>query len=183
VYYRKKRRIREQISEDSIQKRDRKGSVTFGNGGGLAPSCQNGSTGSLTGVNVATVANTAALTCHYHHYHHHHHHCVAPQSSTLSSQIPMVPPHRCGIGCNNNLVTGSICCTSSSDLQTRSSGVNGIIQSRHQGPSIVQMKHHHHSTVLHPNQHSISKDSTTSHLSHHSQQHIYDQGKLYRLKY
>uniref|UniRef100_A0A3Q0KKV7 Dual-specificity kinase n=1 Tax=Schistosoma mansoni TaxID=6183 RepID=A0A3Q0KKV7_SCHMA len=180
VYYRKKRRIREQISEDSIQKRDRKGSVTFGNGGGPAPSCQNGSTGSLTGVNVATVANTAALTCHYHHYHHHHHHCVAPQS-TLSSQIPMVPPHRCGIGCNNNnnLVTGSICCTSSSDLQTRSSGVNGIIQSRHQGPSIVQIKHHHHPTVLHPNQHSISKDLTTSHLSHHSQQHIYDQGSSF----
>ncbi|CAH8626790.1 unnamed protein product [Schistosoma bovis] len=183
VYYRKKRRIREQISEDSIQKRDRKGSVTFGNGGsGLVPSCQNGSTGSLTGVNVATVANTAALTCHYHHYHHHHHHCVAPQSSTLSSQIPMVPPHRCGIGCNNNnnnLVTGSICCTSSSDLQTRSSGVNGIIQSRHQGPSIVQMKHLHHSTILHPNQHPISKDLTTSHLSHHSQQHIYDQGSSF----
>ncbi|CAH8555555.1 unnamed protein product [Schistosoma turkestanicum] len=197
VYYRKKRRIREQIGEDSIQKRDRKGSVTFlsnGNSitygnGGSAPSCQHGSTGSLTGVNVASVTNTAALTCYYHHHyhHHHHHHCVAPQS-TLSSQVPMLPPHRCGIGCtttttttnnNNNLVAGSTC-TSSTESQTRSSGVNGIIQSRHQGPPLVQMKHHHHPTVLHSNQHSISKNLIPSHLSHHSQQqqqqHIYDQG-------
>ncbi|VDQ00799.1 unnamed protein product, partial [Trichobilharzia regenti] len=173
VYYRKKRRIREQVGEDSIQKRDRKGSVTFlsngnsitfGNGGGASiPSCQHGSTGNLTGVNAASVANTAALTCHYHHYHHHHHHCVPSQSTLSSQQVPALPPHRCGCsGCNNN----------SSKIQTRS-GVNGINQTRHQAPGgQVHTKHHHHSTVFHNNQHGIS------HFPHHhpqQQQHIYDQ--------
>ncbi|CAH8634531.1 unnamed protein product [Heterobilharzia americana] len=201
VYYRKKRRIREQISEDSIQKRDRKGSVTIlsnGNSvaignGGSAPSCQHGSTGSLPVVSAATVTNTAALTCHYHHYHHHHHHCV-PSQSTLSSQVSMLHPHRCGVGgCTNNTTNNNIsttssnnnnnnnpvtCCPTSSDLQIRPSGVNGIIQSRHQGSTQLQMKHHHHPTVLHPGQHLLSH-IPHHHHHHHSQQqqqHIYDQG-------
>nr|CAH8867683.1 unnamed protein product [Trichobilharzia regenti] len=191
VYYRKKRRIREQVGEDSIQKRDRKGSVTFlsngnsitfGNGGGASiPSCQHGSTGNLTGVNAASVANTAALTCHYHHYHHHHHHCVPSQSTLSSQQVPALPPHRCGCsGCNNNsssnnnpILGSSTCCPTSSEIQTRS-GVNGINQTRHQAPGgQVHTKHHHHSTVFHNNQHGIS------HFPHHhpqQQQHIYDQG-------
>ncbi|KAK4467782.1 hypothetical protein MN116_008709 [Schistosoma mekongi] len=180
VYYRKKRRIREQIGEDSIQKRDRKGSVTFlpsGNSSafgnvGTATSCLHGSTASLTTVNVASVANTAALTCHYHHYHHRHR-CLLQQApqSTLSPQVPILPLHRCGGGCsNNNPVIVSSCCTSLLDLQTRSSGVNGIIQSRHQGPPNVQVKHYH-PTILYPNQHAVNKDLFASHS-----QHIYDHG-------
>lgn len=157
VYYRKKRHLREQTGEDSIQKRDRKGSVTvYANGA-------SSNVGANTNSNAATLGtalhcsttsgivptSNAALTCyhhHHHHYHHHHlHHCVQ-QSGAATSQIPMVP-FRCNAV---NMAGGAVCCTAAAT--TRGSGNTN--QSRH----LPQQPSHYHNS--HPVQ----------------QQHVYDTG-------
>ncbi|CAH8654928.1 unnamed protein product [Dicrocoelium dendriticum] len=101
VYYRKKRRLREQVTEDNDQKRDRKGSTNA-----RAGSVHHTSFGPIPCTNVGAAAAAAVsldchchLHCHHYHHHHSHHLCVQPAPAGYP---PALPPHRVPTTCLNN---------------------------------------------------------------------------------
>lgn len=86
MYYRNKRRLREQAGEDNSQKRDRRGSLTTLNNGASAALAQS----TLPSTNSFPSAS-GPLTCHhYHHHYRHHRHHFAQQSTATSAACTTV---------------------------------------------------------------------------------------------
>ncbi|TPP58043.1 Dual specificity tyrosine-phosphorylation-regulated kinase 1A [Fasciola gigantica] len=84
VYYRNKRRLREQAGEDNSQKRDRRGSLTTLNSGASATVTQ-----SVLPTTNSFPSATGPLTCHhYHHHYRHHHHHFAQQPAANTVTCP-----------------------------------------------------------------------------------------------
>ncbi|CAL8068075.1 unnamed protein product [Calicophoron daubneyi] len=166
VYYRKKRRLREQAGEDNSQKRERKGSLTTLTNGGAATTAHQAS---AIALNPAT-ATTGAVTCRCH-IHHHRHICPqqqqqsgVPLSGLGPAHAPVPPPHRCGPlppGASSN---GS--CAAA--VLSRIPGAN---QSRHPG---LQPASQHLTT--HQVAHATLPTTKESLTSHYQNQHVYDSG-------
>ncbi|KAG5441511.1 Dual specificity tyrosine-phosphorylation-regulated kinase 1B, variant 2 [Clonorchis sinensis] len=175
VYYRKKRRLREQAAEDNSQKRDRKGSLTA-----LQNSVNpNAGPGQMHQPTLGpTSTNAVALTCHRHHIHHHHRHCVQQQlqpmnGSAIHAQVPPPLPHRCAFGSPG--VVATCCCTTAAAVAVAA----GAINTRHSGTT-RHLQHppttsHHFPTSMGA-QHQQQPPVPPHH--HHQLQHLhlYDSG-------
>lgn len=158
VYYRKKRRLREQVTEDNGQKRDRKGSTNT-----RAGSVHHTTFGPIPST---TVGAAVPLECHCHlhchYYHHHSHHlCVQPAPTT---HLPALPPHRVPTTSINNCRLPGVVPHHTSTHTT--SGAHYLSLQPPPPPP----------TVGHTVQQPLIKDPPSSSCQRCQHQHLYDAG-------